>query len=88
MFFILQRFIEIINDLELSLMSIAVNKASIPTDNSGEPQKDTLEDDLLLILSKSSWLFMTVGFTLLGLYSVSNWGFSEDGDDLRVLGIL
>ena len=47
MFFILQRFIEIINDLELSLKSIAVNRDSIPTDKSGEPQKFTLEDDLL-----------------------------------------
>ena len=54
MFFILQRFIEIFNDLELSLKSIAVNKTSTPIDKSGEPQKDTLEDDLLFLSSLSS----------------------------------
>jgi hypothetical protein len=47
MFFILQRFIEIINDLGLLLKT--VNRASVPTDKSGESQKDTLEDDLLLL---------------------------------------
>ena len=74
MFFIFQRFIEIINDLELSLKSIAANKASIPPDKSGEPHKDTLEDDLLFLLSLSS-RFMTVRLSLLGLCSVSNLGF-------------
>ena len=54
MFFILQRVIEIVNDLVLSLKPIAVKIASIPTDKSEEPQKDTLEDDLLLLLSLSS----------------------------------
>ena len=74
MFFILQRFIEIINDLELSLKSIAVNRVSIPTNKSGEPQKDTLDNHL--------------GLSVLGLYSVSNLYFPVDGDDLRILGTL
>jgi hypothetical protein len=47
---------EIINDLELSHRFIALNNFSIPGDKSDEPQKDILDDDLLLVLlfSKSS----------------------------------
>jgi hypothetical protein len=41
---------EIINDLELSHRFIALNNISIPRDKSGEPQKDILDDDLLLLL--------------------------------------
>ena len=33
-------------------------------------------------------LFMAVGFFLLGRCRVSHLGFSVDGDDLRILGIL
>jgi hypothetical protein len=87
-FFTLQRFIEIINDLELSFKFIAMNRASVTTDKSGEPQKNTLDDDLLLVLSLSSKLFMRVGFPLLELCRFSNLGFPVDGDDLRILGIL
>jgi hypothetical protein len=54
MFLMLQRFIEIFTDLELSLRSIALNKFSTPEDNSGDPQKDTLDDLLFLLLSLSS----------------------------------
>jgi hypothetical protein len=54
MFLILQRLIEIINDLELSYRFIALNNFSTPGDNSGEPQKDVLDDDLLLLFSLSS----------------------------------
>jgi hypothetical protein len=50
MFFMLHRFMEIINDLELSNRFIALNNFSIPEDKSGEPQKDILDDDLLLLL--------------------------------------
>jgi hypothetical protein len=46
----LHRFTEIINDLELSHRLIALNNFSIPGDNPGEPQKDILDDDLLLLL--------------------------------------
>jgi hypothetical protein len=41
---------EIFNDLELSYRFIALNNLSIPADNSGEPQKGMLDDDLLLLL--------------------------------------
>jgi hypothetical protein len=50
MFLMLHRFMEIINDLELSHRFIALNNFSIPEDKSGEPQKDILDDDLLLLL--------------------------------------
>jgi hypothetical protein len=46
----LQRLMKIINDLELSLRLIVSNNFSIPGDKSGEPQKDILDDDLLLLL--------------------------------------
>jgi hypothetical protein len=45
---------EIINDLESSHRFIALNIFSIPGDESGELQKDILENDLLLLLSTSS----------------------------------
>jgi hypothetical protein len=38
---------EIINNLELSHRFIALNKFSIPGDESGEPQKEILDDDYL-----------------------------------------
>jgi hypothetical protein len=41
---------EIINDLESSHRFKALNNFSIPGYNSGEPQKDSLDDDLLLLL--------------------------------------
>jgi hypothetical protein len=47
MFLMLQRFMEIINGLELSHRFIALNNFSIPGDKSGEPQNDILDDDLL-----------------------------------------
>jgi hypothetical protein len=50
MFLILHRFMGIINDLEFSHRFIALNNFSIPGDESGEPQKDMLDDDLLLLL--------------------------------------
>jgi hypothetical protein len=62
----LHRFMEIINDLEFSHRFIALNNLSIPGDKSGEPQKDILDYDLLLLLmfSLSSWLLMTLGLPL------------------------
>jgi hypothetical protein len=50
MFLMLQKFMEIINDLELSHRFIAFNNFSIPGEKSGEPQKDILDNDLLLLL--------------------------------------
>jgi hypothetical protein len=50
MFLMLHRFMEIINDLEFSHRFIALNNLSILEDKSGEPQKDILDDDLLLLL--------------------------------------
>jgi hypothetical protein len=41
---------EIINDIELSHRLIALSNFSIPGDKSGEPQKDILDDDLILLL--------------------------------------
>jgi hypothetical protein len=41
---------EIINDLEFSHRFIALHNLSIPEDKSGEPQKDILDDDLLLLM--------------------------------------
>jgi hypothetical protein len=57
---------EIINDLKFSHRFIALNNLSIPGDKSGEPQKDILDYDLLLLLmfSLSSWLLMTLGLPL------------------------
>jgi hypothetical protein len=45
---------EIINDLELPHRFIALNNFSIPGEMSGEPQKDNIDDDFLLLLSLSS----------------------------------
>jgi hypothetical protein len=50
MFLIVHRFMEIINDLKFSRRFIALNNFSIPGDKSGEPQKDILDDNLLLLL--------------------------------------
>jgi hypothetical protein len=50
MFFMLHRFMKIVNDLELSHRFIALNDFSILGDKSGEPQKDILDDDLPLLL--------------------------------------
>jgi hypothetical protein len=60
--------------LELSLKTVALNNPSIAWGKYGEPQEDTLDDDLLILLPLSSWLFMTVGTLLLGMWSVSNLG--------------
>jgi hypothetical protein len=84
----LQRFIEIISDLELSFKPIAVIIALISGDRSGDVQNDALDDDILLLLSLSSWLFMTVGLLLLGLKRISNSGFSVEDIDLMISGIL
>jgi hypothetical protein len=46
----LQRFMEIINDLELSHRIIASNNFSIPGNKYGEPQKYILDNSLLLLL--------------------------------------
>jgi hypothetical protein len=54
MFLILLRFIDMINDLKLSFRLIDLNKISTPEDKSGDPQKDTLDDVLLILLSLSS----------------------------------
>jgi hypothetical protein len=43
-----------ISYLDLSLKPFASNKLSTPEDKSGDPQKDVLDDDLLLLLSLSS----------------------------------
>jgi hypothetical protein len=77
-----------INDLELSFKSIAVSIVPITEDKSGDPQYDIFDDDLLLLLSLTSLLFMTVGPLLAGLWSVSNSGLSVEDDDLIILGIL
>jgi replicative DNA helicase len=45
MFLMLRRFMEIINELELSRSFIALNNFSITGYKSGEPQKDSLDDD-------------------------------------------
>ena len=50
MFLILQRFKEIVNDLDLLYRPIVSKRFSIPDDMSGDPQNDTLDDDLLLLL--------------------------------------
>ena len=55
---------------------------------SGDPQKDALDENLLLLLCLSSWLMMTVGLSLLGLQSMSKFCFSVDDTDLITLGIL
>jgi hypothetical protein len=61
----LHTFIEIINDLELSSRPIILNNFSIPEDKSVDPQKDTLCDSLLLLLSLSSY---TISFFLLSIF--------------------
>jgi hypothetical protein len=50
MFLMLHRFMEIVNDLDLSHRFIALNNFSIPGDKSGGTQKEILDDDLLLLL--------------------------------------
>ena len=51
-----------------------------------KPQKDTLDDTLLLLLSLSALLFNSVEYSLLGLGSLSDITFSVDEDDLTILG--
>lgn len=46
-----------------------------------KPQKNTLDECLLLLLSLSALLFISVGFSLLG-----HLIFSVDEDDLTILG--
>jgi hypothetical protein len=46
----LQRFIDMINDLDLSYRPMTSKRFSIPEDMSGEPQNDALGDGLLLSL--------------------------------------
>jgi hypothetical protein len=53
MFSVLHRLMKIINDLELSLRLIVLNNFSISGDKYGGPQKDILDDDLLLLFSQS-----------------------------------
>jgi hypothetical protein len=69
MFLILHRFMEIINDLKFSHRLIALNNISVHGNQTGETQKDILDDDLLLLLlfSLSSLLLMALGLPLLGL---------------------
>jgi hypothetical protein len=50
MFLMLHGLMEIIKDLELSHRFIALKNFSIPGNKSGEPQKDILDDYLLLLL--------------------------------------
>jgi hypothetical protein len=64
---ILQRFLEIINDLDFSYSPIASKRFSIPDEMSGDAQNDFLDDELLLMLGLFSWLLMTVGLIFLGL---------------------
>jgi hypothetical protein len=70
MLLMLQRFIEIVNDFELSHRFMALNYFSITGDKSSEPQKVILDDDLLsfLLFSLSSCLLMTLEIPLLGLF--------------------
>jgi hypothetical protein len=53
MFLMLQRCMEMIDDLKLPTRFIALNSFSIPGDKSGESQKENLDDDLLLLFSIS-----------------------------------
>jgi hypothetical protein len=54
MFIMLQRFIEMNSELELSLRPISSKKLSTTEDTSDDPQKDTLDDVLVLVSSLSS----------------------------------
>ena len=85
MFLTLHRFIDIITNFASSFNLIRLNKFSIPTDKSGEPQIDILDDELLLLSSLSS-VFLRL--PLLGVQSVESFDFSEDGDDLMIFGAL
>jgi hypothetical protein len=50
MFLMLQRFIDMINVLDLLYRPITSKSISITDDMSGEPQNDTLDDKILLLL--------------------------------------
>jgi hypothetical protein len=54
MFLMLPRFMEVINDFELSHGFVALNNFLFPGDTSGESPKDILVDDLLLLILLSS----------------------------------
>jgi hypothetical protein len=56
MFLKLKRFIEMMRDLELSFRPIAFNKFSRHEDKCDDLQNDTLDDDLHLLPSQSSWI--------------------------------
>jgi hypothetical protein len=75
MFLMVQRSMEIINNLESSHRFIVLNNFWVPGDKSVEPQEDILDDDFLL-WSLSLKLMMTLGMPLLGMYSISSLLFS------------
>jgi hypothetical protein len=53
MFLILQRFIDITKKFVSSYNLINLNKFSSPADMSGEPQNETIDEELLLLSSLS-----------------------------------
>ena len=84
MFLTVHTFKEMINSFESAFNLISLSKFSTPTDKSGEPQNDILDDALLLLSSLSSFV---LGLPLLGVRRVANLDFSDD-DDLIILGAL
>ena len=75
-----------INSFESPFNLISLSKFSTPTDKSGEPQNDILDDALLLLSSLSS---LVLWLPLLGAWRVANLDLSDDDDDdLIILGAL
>jgi hypothetical protein len=58
MFLMFHRFMEIVNDLEVSHRIISLNNFSIPGDKFGETQKDILDDNFTFIVNVLT-IFMT-----------------------------
>ena len=85
MFLTVHKFKEMTKSFESPFNLISLSKFSTPTDKSGEPQNDILDDELLLLSSLSSFV---LGLPLLGVRRVANLDFSDDDDDLIILGAL
>ena len=65
-------FKEMIKYFESPFNLINLSKFSTPTDKSGEPQNDILDDELLLLSSLSSFV---LGLPLLGVWMVADLDF-------------
>jgi hypothetical protein len=86
MFLTLQRYLKMMNEVELSCNPIALDKVSIHLDDSGDPPNNFVDDDFLLLSSLYSFLLVTFGLPSLsscllltiGLCNIFDFTFSVE----------